>query len=95
MFAVHSVYLKTIEEVDKYLPEHRSFLKPLYEKGIAICSGPKIPRTGGFILMNATSKEEALGFMENDPYVINGVAQYAVIEFEVRSFAEGFRDFVK
>ena len=95
MFALHSGYLKPIEEVDKYLEAHRSFLKTLYAKGITICSGPQIPRTGGFILMNAASKTEVLEIMKNDPYVINSIAQYSVIEFDVKSFAEGFREFVK
>jgi uncharacterized protein YciI len=94
MFAVHSVYLKPIEEVDKYLEAHRAFLKPLYDKGIAICSGPKVPRTGGFILMKASNREEALEIMKHDPYVIHGVARYDVIEFEVRSRAEGFEKFL-
>ena len=95
MFAIHSVYLKSLEEVDKHLEAHRAFLKTLYAKGITICSGPQIPRTGGFILMNAANKTEALEIMKNDPYLIHGVAEYAVIEFEVKSFAEGFREFVK
>jgi len=95
MFAIHSVYLKPIEVVDQYLPAHRAFLKTLYDQGITICSGPKIPRTGGFILMNAASKEEAIEFMKDDPYVINGVAEYSIIEFEPKSFAEGFRSFLK
>jgi uncharacterized protein YciI len=95
MFAFHSVYLKPVEEVDKNLEAHRSFLKTLYTKGITICSGPQIPRTGGFILMNAASKAAALEIMANDPYVIHGVAEYSVIEFEVRSFAEGFGEFIK
>ncbi len=94
MFVFHSIYLKPIEEVDKHLEAHRAFLKDLYTKGITICSGPQIPRTGGFIMMNAASKEEALRHMENDPYVIHGVAEYSVIEFEVKSFADGFREFV-
>jgi uncharacterized protein YciI len=94
MVAVHSIYLKPLEEVDKYLDAHRAFLKVLYAKGITICSGPQIPRTGGFILMNAASKTAALEIMGNDPYVIHGVAEYSVIEFEVKSFAEGFREFV-
>jgi len=94
MFAVHSVYLKPIEEVDKYLDPHRAYVKSLYEKGIAICSGPKIPRTGGFMLMKATNKEEALEIMKHDPYVIHGVARYDVIEFEVRSRADGFEKFL-
>jgi uncharacterized protein YciI len=94
MFAVHSVYLKPLEEVDKYLEAHREFLQTLYAQGITICSGPKVPRTGGFILMNAVSISEAMEIMKNDPYVINCVADYSVIEFEVKSFAEGFREFV-
>ena len=94
MFAFHSVYLKSLEEVDKHLEAHRAFLKTLYKQGITICSGPQIPRTGGFILLNASNKAEALLIMENDPYVINGVARYSIIEFEVKSFAEGFREFV-
>ncbi|MCK9422116.1 MAG: YciI family protein [Bacteroidales bacterium] len=95
MFAFYSVYLKPIEVVDQYLDAHRSFLKGLYEKWITICSGPQIPRTGGFILLNASDRVEALEIMNNDPYVINGVARYSLIEFECKSFAEGFRQFVK
>ena len=94
MIALHSVYLKPIEEVDKYLPAHRTFLKTLYEQGITICSGPQIPRTGGFILMNAAGKTEALEIMKNDPYVIQGLAEYTMIEFELKSFATGFEKFV-
>ena len=44
--------------------------------------------------MRAASKTEAMEIMKNDPYVINGVAEYSVIEFEVRSFAEGFEKFL-
>ncbi len=94
MIALHSVYLKPIEEVDIYLPAHRAFLKTLYEQGITICSGPQIPRTGGFILMNAAGKTEALEIIKNDPYVIHGLAEYTMIEFELKSFAAGFEKFV-
>jgi uncharacterized protein YciI len=93
MVALHSVYLKPLEEVDLFLPGHRAFLKTLYEKGITICSGPQIPRTGGFILMNAAGKTEALEIMKNDPYVINKVAEYTAIEFECKSYAAGFEKF--
>jgi uncharacterized protein YciI len=95
MIALHSVYLKPLEEVDLHLAAHRAFLKTLYEKGITICSGPQVPRTGGFILMNARGKEEAAEIMKGDPYVINGVAEYAAIEFECRSHAAGFDRFLE
>ena len=95
MFALYSVYLKPVEEVDRHLEAHRAFLKTLYEKGITICSGPQIPRTGGFILMNASSKSEALDFMQHDPYVVHKVAVYSIIEFEVKSFAKGFEELIR
>lgn len=95
MIALHSVYLKPLEEVDLHLPAHRAFLKTLYEKGITICSGPQLPRTGGFILMNARGKAEAMEIMQGDPYVISGVAEYSAIEFECRSYAEGFEKFLQ
>ncbi len=93
MIALHSVYLEPLEVVDQYLHDHRIFLKSLYEQGITICSGPQIPRTGGFILMKA-SKAEALEIIKQDPYVIHGVAEYSIIEFDCRSFAKGFEAYL-
>ena len=95
MFAFHSGYIKPLEEVDKQTEAHRAFLRTLIEKKILVCSGPQVPRTGGFILINAFSKDEALRIMADDPYVIHGLAKYEVIEFEPRSCAEGFRELLK
>jgi uncharacterized protein YciI len=95
MFAFYSEYLKPLDEVDKYLTAHRAFLKTLYDKRITICSGPQIPRTGGFILMDSADKETALAIMKEDPYVIHGVAQYSVIEFELKSYMEGFEKLIR
>lgn len=94
MFVFHSVYLKPIEEVDLHLPAHRAFLKDLYDRGITVCSGPQVPRTGGFIMLKAPGPAAARQIIAGDPYVIHGVAEYAMIEFEVKSCAEGFKQFV-
>lgn len=94
MFVFHSVYLKPIGEVDLHLPAHRAFLKDLYDRGITVCSGPQVPRTGGFIMLKAPDPAAARQIMQDDPYVIHGVAEYAMIEFEVRSCAEAFKAFL-
>lgn len=91
MFAFHSRYLVPLEEVDKHLDDHRAFLRSLIGKHL-VCSGPQVPRTGGFILLNAGDKAEALKIMAGDPYVQHGVAEYDLIEFELKSCAEGFRE---
>ncbi len=95
MFAFHSTYLAPLEEVDKHLVAHRAYLKTLIAENILICSGPRVPRNGGFILLNATDKDEALKIMANDPYAINGIARYEMIEFELKSCTEGFRELLK
>jgi uncharacterized protein YciI len=92
MFAFHSRYTASLAEVDKQLEAHRAFLRTLIDKKILICSGPQVPRTGGFILINASGRDEAVRIMSDDPYVIHGLAKYEVIEFELKSCAEGFRE---
>ena len=94
MFAFHSKYLAPIEEVDKYLDAHRAFIKTRIGKNL-VCSGPRVPRTGGFILLNTSDKSEAIRIMADDPYVINGIAKYEMIEFDLKSCVEGFRELLK
>ena len=95
MFAFHSRYAVPLEEVDNHVDAHRAFLRTLIGKKILVCSGPQVPRIGGFILINAPSKDEALKIMADDPYVIHSLAKYEVIEFELKSCAEGFRELMK
>ncbi len=95
MFAFHSKYLAPLEEVDKHVEAHRAFIKTLIAKNILVCSGPKVPRNGGFLLLNAANRVEAELIMAGDPYVINGIAKYEIIEFELKSCAEGLRDILK
>jgi uncharacterized protein YciI len=95
MFAFHSRYLVPLDEVDRMLETHKAFIRTLIEKKKLICSGPKIPRNGGFILINAADKDEALKIMAGDPYVVHKIAEYELIEFDLRSCAEGLRDLLK
>jgi uncharacterized protein YciI len=92
MFAFHSRYTAPLEEVDKHLDAHRAFLRTLIDRKILVCSGPQVPRTGGFILINAPAKDEAVRIMADDPYVIHNLALYEVIEFDLKSCVEGFRE---
>ena len=94
MFIFHSVYLKPVAEVDLHLEAHRAWLKTLYASGIAIVSGPKIPRTGGVIMLKASSLAEAEAIMQNDPYTLAGIARYECIEFEAKSYAEALKPLI-
>ena len=95
MYLIQVTYIKPISEIDKHLVDHRAFLDQYYASGKLICSGPRNPRTGGIILSNAKSLDEVWNFIHNDPFHINGIASYEVIEFNPIKYAKGFEPFVK
>lgn len=63
------------------MKEHMAFLNTCYREGLFIVSGRKIPRTGGIILAQASSKEALEALMRNDPFVAHGLAEFSIIEF--------------
>lgn len=94
MFIAVLVYKVPIEEVEKHLNEHVEFLKEQYEAGNFIASGRKVPRTGGVILSNMKSKNEFEEVLAKDPFKINVVADYEIIEF-VPTMTSKELDFLK
>lgn len=86
-------YLKPIEEVDKYLKEHREYLtKQGYEKKLLLVSGRKDPLTGGMIIGSFDSIWDAKEFMKNDPFIINKVAEAKITEFVPVKCDEGLTE---
>ena len=87
MFVVQVHYVKPISEVDAHLEAHRRFLEKQYAKGVFIASGPRVPRTGGIIIARAASKEALEQIIDEDPFYLNGVATYEIMEFVARMVA--------
>lgn len=94
MFVIIINYLKSIEHVDALIPEHREFLDRGYQEGVFLCSGARIPRFGGVILAREKNREVLLQRLHQDPFYIQGVAEYQVIEFTPSKFAAGFENFL-
>ena len=81
MFFFNLTYRKPLEEIGRLLPEHIAFLDEFYAKGKFLCSGRKVPRTGGVILCQCGSLEEAEAIRDRDPFYREGAAEYEIIEF--------------
>ncbi|MBI4799971.1 MAG: hypothetical protein HY794_14845 [Desulfarculus sp.] len=81
MFVVILTYTKPLAQVDAHLVAHRAWLKGQYEAGVFIASGRQVPPVGGVILARAESPEALRVVLAQDPFNINGVASYQVIEF--------------
>lgn len=94
MFIFKLHYLKSIEEVEKYLPAHLNYLQEHYDSGDFIASGRQVPRIGGVILCRAASKKSAQSIMVKDPFYIHQIAEYELIEFIPTKYASGFEAFI-
>ena len=88
MFIAILTYRKPLSEVDKFLAAHREYLTKHYAAGDFIASGPQTPRVGGVILMKAESRAEINSIIEQDPFNINGIADYRIVEFTPTMFVE-------
>jgi uncharacterized protein YciI len=81
MFLLLSRYLKPLDEVEKWVAEHRAYLDRHYASGGLVVSGPQEPRVGGVIVTGELSRAEVDALLAEDPFVREGVAQYEAIEF--------------
>lgn len=94
MFLVILTYKKGIEEIEKFLPSHIEFLDKYYENKSLIFSGRRNPRVGGVILMDVDTINTAENIIEEDPFKINDLADYEIIEFIPTKYDERFSGFI-
>ena len=88
MFIAILTYKRPLEEVDRYLQAHRDYLAEHYAAGDFIASGPQNPRVGGVIMMRANNRDEVETIIAQDPFNINGIADYQIVEFTPTMFCE-------
>lgn len=88
MYIAILTYKKPLEEVDRFLQAHRDYLAEHYAAGNLILSGPRIPRTGGVIMIKAESRKSVESILANDPFNINDIADYQIVEFTPTLFCD-------
>ncbi len=90
MFVVSLSYKVELDKVREHLEPHLQFLDKYYALGKFIASGPKVPSTGGVILVNACTKEQIEKIVTEDPFYIEGLADYTIVEFNPTKVANGY-----
>lgn len=88
MFIAILTYKKPLSVVDKYIQAHRDYLTEHYAAGDFIASGPQNPRIGGVIMIKATNRDAVNAIISQDPFNINGIADYQIVEFTPTMFCE-------
>lgn len=65
------------------LEAHHAYLKPFFESGQVLFSGPKTAGGGGVMAIRFAEETDVEQFIANDPFVLAGVQEYRVVEFNV------------
>nr|WP_297916183.1 YciI family protein [uncultured Allomuricauda sp.] len=81
MFIINLTYTSKLEKIDQLLEAHAKFHDAHYKSGHFLASGRKVPRTGGIILSDVSSKSALEKIIEEDPFKQNKLAAYEIIEF--------------
>lgn len=88
MFIAILKYKKPLEEVDRFLQAHRDYLAEHYAAGNFISSGPQTPRVGGVIMIKVENRIAVDAIIAQDPFNINGIADYQIVEFTPTIFCD-------
>jgi uncharacterized protein YciI len=89
MFALITRYTRPLEEVEQHLEGHVAWIAVHADAGRILLTARQVPREGGLILASAESRERVEEMIRADPFVTAGVAEYEILELEVRRTAPG------
>ena len=81
LFIIILRYKASLEKIDALRASHLEFLQHHYDSNIFITSGPQVPRNGGIILAKCDTKDRLQAIITKDPFAINDLATYEIIEF--------------
>jgi uncharacterized protein YciI len=89
MLILDLTYKVALEQADAQMTPHLAWVKQGYEQGWFLGSGRKTPRTGGVIFARG-DRAAIEAYCATDPFVIHGIADYAITDVTVTTVAAGF-----
>ena len=88
MFVIELTYRADLAEIDAHMAAHVVFLRKYYASGNFLVSGRKIPRDGGIILAVGTNRRQIEAIIQEDPFLVHGLADFRIIEFRASQRAD-------
>ncbi|HWY25581.1 MAG TPA: YciI family protein [Nevskia sp.] len=81
-YIVEITYRVPLTRIEETVPSHRAHLQTGYDRGLLLASGPQVPRSGGILIARAPTREALESFIAQDPYRMQDLADYRLIEFQ-------------
>lgn len=71
---------------DGIMKEHMAYTQKAMDEGLILMSGLKADNSGGIFIIKAESLENLEEYLNNEPFKVNGIQGYRVIEFSPHYF---------
>ncbi len=91
LYLVILTYVVPLETIDALAEAHGKFLDKYYGLRKFVFSGRQNPRVGGVILCTEESVESVDTILKEDPFRINGAAEYKIIEVQPTKYSSAFK----
>lgn len=94
MFIVSLTYKVPDDIVELHRPSHMRWVQDAFDAGLFVASGRRVPAVGG-VLLSTADRATLDAALARDPFYVNGVAEFDVIEFTPTTAAEGFENLLE
>ena len=81
LYIISLKYNVSLARVEEVFSAHIAYTERLHAEGKVIISGRREPRTGGVLVAANCTSEEIKEIVANDPYHINNIADFEIIDF--------------
>jgi uncharacterized protein YciI len=93
MFIISLRYTAPLAQVDSHLEAHVAWLKAGLADGWLLIAGRKVPREGGILIARGVLEDVAAKAAQ-DPFILNGVAEFTLTEFVPSMAAPGLESMI-
>ena len=70
-------------QVEDQTEAHRDWVRVHADSGHFVAGGPEVPYQGAVIAAVGVTRDEVNAWISDDPFVVHGLAQYDVREYDV------------
>ena len=88
--------LKSTDEIDKgTMTKHMNYSQKAMNEGLILMSGLKENMSGGIFIMKSNSIENIKEYLDNEPFKLEGIQDYKIVEFSPHYFNESPSEWFK
>jgi uncharacterized protein YciI len=94
MYILFINFTKSLQDIQPVFPAHLEFIDAHIKTGKFILSGGLTGRPAGVVLANINNGDELKSLLAEDPFVLEQVAEYEIIEFTPSRYHESLASLI-